>query len=244
MTGRLYGLGLGPGDPELLTLKAARLLAAVPVIAYPHAEGGDSLARRIAAPHLPGGQIEIPIGLCMTTARRPAQDAYDAAAAAMTAHLAAGRDVAALCEGDPFFYSSFMYLFERLAARFPVEIVPGVSSLGAAAALARRPLAARNDGFAVVPAPLADAAIARRLEGAEGFAILKLGRHFARVKALLATLGLAEHCTYVENATMPGGRALPLAETGDEAPYFSLILGYRGTEPALRLRSRQAELSA
>lgn len=235
MSGTLYGLGLGPGDPELLTLKALRILKAAPVVAYPAAEGSPSLARSIAGPHLPGGQTEIPIGLSMTTARGPARAAYDRAAGAIAAHLTAGRDVAALCEGDPFFYGSFMYLFERLAGRFPVEIVPGVPSLAAAAAAARHPLVARNDTLAVIPAPLPDAGIARRIEGAEGFAILKLGRHFSRVKALIGSLGLLDACTYVERASLPRQRVLPLGDAGDDAPYFALILGYRGAEPAMRL---------
>ncbi|WP_152047756.1 precorrin-2 C(20)-methyltransferase [Aureimonas psammosilenae] len=238
MTGRLFGLGLGPGDPELLTLKAARILRSVPVIAYPAAEGGGSFARAIAAPHLPGGQEEIAISLCMSTAREPAQSAYAEAAEAIAAHLSAGRDVAALCEGDPFFYGSFMYLFERLATRFPVEIVPGVSSLTAAAARAFQPLVARNDALCVIPAPLPDEAILRLVESAEGFAILKLGRHFSRVKALLAAAGLLDACTYVERATLPDERILPLSAV-ETAPYFSMIVGYRGLEPAMTTRPRE-----
>ncbi|KAB0679643.1 precorrin-2 C(20)-methyltransferase [Aureimonas leprariae] len=240
MSGTLYGLGLGPGDPELVTLKAARILRQAPVIAYPLAEGTPSFARAIAAPHLPGGQSEIAIGLCMADAREPARAAYDRAAFEIAAHLGAGRDVAALCEGDPFFYGSFMYLFERLAADFAVEIVPGVSSLAATAAAARRPLAARNDTVVVIPAPLPDATIAARIEGATSFAIMKLGRHFARVKALLAELRLIDACIYVERASLPEERILPLAETGNDAPYFAMILGYRGAEPAMQVPRRKA----
>ena len=227
--GTLFGLGLGPGDPELVTIKAARILRDAPVISYPRAEGSSSFARAIAAPHLGAGPIEIAIELRMVAdAPEPAALAYDRAAEAIAAHLEAGRTVAALCEGDPMFYGSFMYLFERLAPRFPVTVVPGVSSLGAASAAARRPLAARNDVLSAIPAPLSDAAIERRLDEATGFAILKLGRHFGRVKALLGRLGLAERCTYVERASLADERVLPLADTGDEAPYFSIILGHRG----------------
>ena len=134
MTGKLYGVGLGPGDPELLTLKALRILKSVPVIAWPAPDEGHSFARSIAADHLPGGQVEIAIRVPMRVERFPAQEIYDRAAEEIAAHLDAGRDVAVLCEGDPFFYGSFMYLFERLAGRYETEIVPGVSSIMAAGA--------------------------------------------------------------------------------------------------------------
>ena len=134
MSGTLYGLGIGPGDPELITLKALRLLRAAPVVAYPAPEAGDSLARAIVAPHLTGGQAELAIRMPLVPGKFPATEVYEAAEVELGTHLEAGRDVAALCEGDPFFYGSFMYLFSRLAARFPVQVVPGVSSLTACAA--------------------------------------------------------------------------------------------------------------
>ncbi len=129
MSATLYGLGIGPGDPDLITIKALRILQAVPVIAYPAPETGDSLARSIVSPHLNGDQQEIPIRMPMLSARFPAQAVYDWAAEAIGSHLEAGSDVAVLCEGDPFFYGSFMYLFARMAARHTVEVIPGVSSL-------------------------------------------------------------------------------------------------------------------
>jgi len=231
VTGTLYGLGLGPGDPELLTLKAHRILRSVPVIAYPLAEGGDSFARRIAAPHLPGEQEEIAIPLRMSADRAPGRAAYDAAAPRIAACLQAGRDVAVLCEGDPFFYGSFLYLFARLAGRFPTVVVPGISSVMAAAAAARRPLSARHDTVLVLPATLPDEALRAAMTGADSIAILKLGRHFARVKALIRQEGLLERALFAERVTLPDERVLPLAETGDAAPYFSMILVYRGSEP-------------
>lgn len=231
--GTLYGLGLGPGDPELVTLKAHRILRRAPVIAYPAAEGAQSLARRIAAPHLPGGQEEIAIAIAMSTDRAPGRAAYDAAAPRIAAHLAAGRDVAVLCEGDPFFYGSFLYLFARLTHRFPAEVVPGVSSVMAAAAALGRPLGARHDTVAVLPATLPDEALRAGIEGSTSVAILKLGRHFARVKALLRDMGLESRALYAERVSLPGQRLLALAETGDTAPYFALLLVYRGEEPAI-----------
>lgn len=231
MTGTLYGLGVGPGDPELITLKALRLLRTVDLVAYPALEEGDSLARAIVADHLPAGVEEYAIRIPMQVERDPAQAVYDRAAAHLGAALAAGRSVAVLCEGDPFFYGSFMYLFGRLAARHRVEVVPGVSSLTACAARLGNPLAARNDTLVVLPAPLDDETLAARLDGVDAAAIIKVGRHFPRIRALLARLGLAGRARYVERATMAAERVLPLdAVEGDGAPYFSTILIHRRGE--------------
>ena len=228
MSGIIYGLGVGPGDPELMTLKAWRILRHVAVIAYPAPEEGPSFARGIVAPFLSPAQIELPIRIPMEAARFPAQAVYDRAAEEIAAHSAAGRDIAVLCQGDPFFYGSFMYLFGRLAERCTVEIVPGVSSLGACAAAAGFPLAARNDALIVLPATLPDDALARRLEACDAAAIIKLGRHFARVRDLLARLGLAETARYIEHASLANARLLPLdAVDPAAAPYFSMILLHR-----------------
>ncbi len=175
MSGTLYGVGLGPGDPDLITLKAARLIGAARVLAWPALEDGDSFARSIAAGLIAPGTREIAIRVPMRDARGPAQAAYDRAAAEIAAALEAGEDVACLCEGDPLFYGSFMYLFARLSPRFRVEVVPGVTSLTAAAARAGRPLAARNEVISVLPAPLADAELTARIAAADTVAVLKLG---------------------------------------------------------------------
>ena len=231
MTGKLYGLGIGPGDPELLTLKALRLLQAAPVVAYPAPEEGDSLARAIVAPHLPGGQTEIEIRMPMVAARFPAQEVYDWAAGEIGGHLEAGRDVAVLCEGDPFFYGSFMYLFGRVAERFPVEVVPGVSSLTACAAVLGAPLAARNDVLTVIPATLERHELAQLLRDAEAAAIIKVGRHLQKVRKVLDLLGLLDRARYVERATMGEQRILPLDSLEEAgAPYFSMILVHRRGE--------------
>ena len=150
MTGTVYGLGVGPGDPELITLKALRLLRAASLVVYPAPEEGESLTRAIVAPHLDGGREEMAIRMPMSAARFPADAIYDRAAAAIAARAAGGGDVAVLCEGDPFLYGSFMYLFARLAERVPVEAVPGVSSLTACAARLGFPLAARDDVLSVI----------------------------------------------------------------------------------------------
>jgi precorrin-2/cobalt-factor-2 C20-methyltransferase len=224
VSGRLYGLGLGPGDPELLTLKAARILAAVPVVAYPALEDGDSFARSIAAAHLRPGIREIVMRVPMSTDPTVALAAYDKAAMEIAAALDAGDDVAVLCQGDPFFYGSFMYVHARLADRFAVEVVPGVTSLTAVAAAGGRPLVARNETLAVLPATLAEEALVGRLAEADAAAIVKLGRHLPKVRAVLARLGRDADAVYVERASLPQQRVAPLAEAPDDAPYFSMVL--------------------
>ncbi|MGE0256414.1 MAG: precorrin-2 C(20)-methyltransferase [Alphaproteobacteria bacterium] len=234
MSGTLHGIGVGPGDPELMTLKAARLIGACPVVAWPAPLAGDSFARRIAAAHIRPDAVEIAIRMPLAADRFPVAAVYDAAAATIGGHLGAGRDVAVLCEGDPFLYGSFMYLFARLAERWPTEIVPGVTSLVACAAAARRPLASGGDVLAVVPAPLPDETIRARLEGCDAAAIVKLGRHLPRVRGVLAAAGLLDRATYVAHASLPQARVVPLAGfDAATAPYFSMILVHRaGGVPA------------
>jgi precorrin-2/cobalt-factor-2 C20-methyltransferase len=227
----LYGIGVGPGDPELLTLKALRLIRAAAVIAYPAPEHGDSLARAIVASHLPGGQTEIAIRMPLETARFPAQAVYDRAAAEIAGHLRAGRDVAVLCQGDPFFYGSFMYLFGRLASDWRVEVVPGVSSLTACAAALGAPQAARDDVLTVVPASLPEARLEAVLKDAEAAAILKLGRHFAKLRRVLDRLGLTARARYIEHASMASQRIAPIGTLADGmVPYFAMVLVHRRGE--------------
>ena len=230
MTGTLYGLGVGPGDPELITLKALRLLQSCPVIAYPAPENGASMARAIAAPHLPEGRIEITIAMPLDAGHGPLEAAYDRAAAEVAGHLDAGSDVAALCEGDPFFYGSFMYLFGRLASTHRVEVVPGVSSLVAGPAALGAPLASRDDTLLVVPATLSEEALRARLDGVDAAVIIKVGRHLDKVRRLLDGLGLTANAHYIEHATMADQRMASLADAGPRAPYFSMVVVHRRGE--------------
>lgn len=231
MTGTLYGIGVGPGDPELLTLKAHRLLREAYVIAYPAPDTGESFARQIVSDFLSPDQLEIPIVVPMRTERFPAKAVYDASAANISQHLDAGSNVVVLCEGDPFFYGSFMYLYERLAERYRCEIVPGVSSVMAAGAGLKRPLAARNDVLSVIPGPLEDSIILRHLQSADAAAIIKLGRHFNRIRALLEQHDLFSRAYYLERLTLQTERIMALKDVPeDTAPYFSMILIYKGAE--------------
>ncbi|WP_425092784.1 precorrin-2 C(20)-methyltransferase [Tropicimonas sp. S265A] len=233
MTGTLYGVGLGPGDPELMTLKADRLIREAKVVAYPALVEGDSFARSIAAAAIPETAREIRIEVPMTPARAPAQAAYDSAAEDIAQTLSDGHDVVCLCEGDPFFYGSFMYLHARLADRFDVQVVPGVTSMTACAARAARPLVARNEVLTVLPGPLPEDTLYARLEEADTVVIMKVGRHITKIRRVLTHAGLAAQARYLERATLPAERAMPLADAPDPAPYFSMILVTKGADPWL-----------
>ncbi|WP_068112835.1 precorrin-2 C(20)-methyltransferase [Tropicimonas marinistellae] len=224
MSGTLYGLGLGPGDPELMTLKAHRLISTAEVIAYPAPDSGDSFARSIAASFIPVGAREIPIVIPMRSARFPAQEVYDAAAGEIAAVLETGGDVVVLCEGDPFFYGSFMYLFARLADRFPTEVVPGVSSLCAVTAAAGLPLIARDEVLTVLPATLPAAELEAQIRKSNAVAIMKLGRHFAKVRSMLDGLGLGERAVFVSHASLPEQNVCPLSRAPETVPYFSMVV--------------------
>jgi len=231
--GVLFGVGLGPGDPELMTLKAHRLISAAEVIAYPALAGAGSFARAIAADTIPPAAREIVIDVPMTAAREPAQAAYDSGAADIAAVLETGQDVVCLCEGDPFFYGSFMYLFARLSGRFDVRVVPGVTSVTACAARAGLPLAARNERLTVLPGPLPADELRARIAGADGVAIMKVGRHLPKVRAVIEELGLAAQAVYVERASLAREVVCPLSEAPAQAPYFSMILLTKGADPWL-----------
>ncbi len=231
MTATLYGLGVGPGDPELMTLKAHGILKSAKIIAYPAPDTGASFAREIVTEYIREDATEIPIIIPMRTQRFPAQEIYDEAARTIAHHLDRGEDVVVLCEGDPFFYGSFMYLYARLNAQYTIEVVPGVSSLMACAAEFGRPLAARNDVLTIIPAPLAPEQIKRQLEKTDAAAIIKIGRHYDKIYSILDELGLLERAGYVERASLPNQKIARLSQTNiDKAPYFSMILVYRGGE--------------
>jgi precorrin-2/cobalt-factor-2 C20-methyltransferase len=233
MSGVLYGVGLGPGDPELITLKAARLIETAAVIAYPALPNEASFARAIGAGLIPEGAREIVVDMPITLERGPAQAGYDAGAQKIAAELEAGRDVVMLCEGDPFFYGSFMYLHARLASRFRVEIVPGVASAMASAARAGVPLVARNEVLTVLPAPLSGEVLKARIAATDSAVVMKLGRHLGKVRRVIGRLGLMDRAWYVERATLAEERVVPLAEAPEEAPYFSMIIVTKGADPWL-----------
>jgi precorrin-2 C20-methyltransferase/precorrin-3B C17-methyltransferase len=233
VTGRLYGVGLGPGDPELVTVKAARLIGAADVVAFHAAQHGRSVARALAAPYLRDGQVEELLVYPVTTEttdhpggyQGAIDEFYEAAAARLAAHLDAGRDVVVLAEGDPFFYGSYMHMHKRLAHRYPSEVVPGVTSVSGAAAVLGRPLVERDEVLTVLPGTLPPDELAEWLATTDSAAVMKLGRTFRNVREAFDTAGLLERAFYVERATTDRQRILPLAEVDpDTVPYFSLAL--------------------
>lgn len=224
MTGKLIGIGVGPGDPELITLKALKTIKEAKVIAYPSTETGESFARNIVKDYFPDHVLEIPIKIPMVESRFPSQLIYNTASDEISAHLKTGGNVIVLCQGDPFFYGSFMYLFSRFAGKYPVEIIPGISSLNACSAVSQRPLCSRLESLSVFPAGLNEDEILNQLEKEGAFAIMKVGKHLAKLKNLLNKKGMNDRAIYVSHATLPNQKVLPLSEAPETAPYFSMIL--------------------
>jgi precorrin-2 C20-methyltransferase/precorrin-3B C17-methyltransferase len=231
--GTLWGVGLGPGDPELVTVKAARVIGAADVVVYHSARHGRSIARTIAAPYLREGQVEEHLVYPVTTetSDHPGgyagamEDFYRESADRIAAHLRAGRDVALLAEGDPLFYSSYMHMHTRLTERFDAVIVPGVTSVSAASAAIATPLVQGDQVLTILPGTLPADELARRLADTDAAVILKLGRSYPAVRQALSESGRLEEAFYVERASTTKQRVLPAAEVDDESvPYFSLAM--------------------
>lgn len=225
MAAQLYGVGVGPGDPELITLKAWKIIQQVEVVAYQAAAERQSVARQIVATYLSGDQEELCFRFPRALDPVAAKSDYDRATAPIVACLDQGKQVAVLCEGDPLFYGSFMYLFTRLSDRYVTEVVPGVCSPMAAAAVLGLPLSYRNDVFSVLSATLAPEQLEAQLLNANAAAIIKLSRHFDKVRQILIKLGLAERARYIECATMASQQTMPLlAVDAARVPYFAMVL--------------------
>ena len=231
--GRLLGLGVGPGDPELITLKALRLLREAPVVGYFVAKGKRGNAFGIIEAHLQPEQTLLPLVYPVTTEALPAplsyeqviSDFYDEASVQVAEHLDAGRDVAVICEGDPFFYGSYMYLHDRLAQRYEAEVIPGVCSMLGGASVLGAPLVYRNQSLSVLSGVLPAEELTRRLADADAAVIMKLGRNFPKVRQVLGELGLDGRALYVERATMANQKIVPLDQVDPQSsPYFSLII--------------------
>ncbi|MEP9375835.1 precorrin-2 C(20)-methyltransferase [Aquabacter sp. CN5-332] len=233
MSGRLIGVGVGPGDPELMTFKAARAIREADVVAYFAKAGNGSHARAIAAQHFTEGVQELPLLYPVTTeihrhdpAYREAIAAfYEASAMTVAARLEAGKTVAVLSEGDPLFYGSYMHLHVRLSQRFPAEVIAGVTGMSGCWSMVGVPIAQGDDVLMVLPGTLEEAELARRLREADAAVIMKVGRNLPKIRRALAAAGRLGRAHYVERGTMTGCATVPLAERPDTpAPYFAMVL--------------------
>jgi precorrin-2/cobalt-factor-2 C20-methyltransferase len=232
-TGRLIGVGVGPGDPGLLTLNAIAALSEADVIAHLAKTGNASNARTIAAKHFRPGVEELSL-LYPVTTEIPKEDAsyretlrafYDGAAAQIAAHLDRGHTVAVIAEGDPLFYGSYMHLHVRLARRYPTEVIAGVTGMSGCWSAIGEPIAQGDDVFTVLPGTLPEFELERRLADADAAVVMKIGRHLAKVRRALDRAGRLERAIYVERGTMTNAAIMPLIDKLDTyAPYFAIVL--------------------
>jgi precorrin-2/cobalt-factor-2 C20-methyltransferase len=231
-TGRLIGVGTGPGDPELLTLKAARALQEADVVAHFAKRGGNGNARAIVEGRLKPGVVELPLHYPVTTEIDKNHDDYKAqilafyeeSAGTVAAHLSQGRTVAVLSEGDPLFYGSYMHLHVRLADRFPTEVIPGVTAMSGCWSATGEPIVQGDEVLTVLPGTMAEAELSRRLADTDAAVIMKVGRNLPKIRRALQAAGKAERALYVERGTMADGRSMLLSEKDGPAPYFSIVL--------------------
>ncbi len=231
--GRLIGVGTGPGDPELLTLKAVRALAEADVVAHFAKRGSNGNARTIVGDHMRADVIELPLIYPVTTEiakdhedyRKAIHGFYEDSARAVGAHLDQGRTVAILSEGDPLFYGSYMHLHVRLATRYDTEVIPGVTAMSGCWSQTGIPIVQGDDVLSVLPGTMSEFQLTRRLADTDAAVIMKVGRNLPKIRRALEAAGKLGQAMYVERGTMPSGHSMPLRDKADDrAPYFALIL--------------------
>lgn len=233
-TGTLYGVGVGPGDPELMSLKAARILRAAPVVAYFAKKGSDGNAHRVVNGHLNRDAVLLRLDYPVTT-EIPESDPdyqaalsafYDASAASLAERLDDGIDVAVLCIGDPFFYGSYAHLHERLARRFDCEVVPGITAMSGCWTRAALPMTCGDDALTVLSGTMPEDRLIERLGSCDAVVIMKVGRNLPKIRQALARAGMLDRAIYVERGTTPEEQIVRLADKRDdgEAPYFGIVL--------------------
>ena len=232
-TGRLIGVGTGPGDPELLTVKAVRALEAADVVAWFAKRGSNGNARGIVGPHFRETWIELPLVYPVTTEihkdskdyREAILGFYEESVHKIEQHLENGKTVAVLSEGDPLFYGSYMHLHVRLADRWPTEVIPGVTAMSGCWSQTGTPIVQGDDILTVLPGTLSEFELARRLADTDAAVIMKVGRNLPKIRKALASTGMLDRAIYVERGTMANTQSVRLAEKADdEAPYFSIVL--------------------
>jgi precorrin-2/cobalt-factor-2 C20-methyltransferase len=231
--GVLRVVGVGPGDPELMTLKAARILASADVVAFFAKAGRPGHARHIVEGALNPAAEQLRLEYPFTTEVAVSEprylaemgEFYERCADLLASRLGRGCEVALLSEGDPFFYGSSMYLFDRLARDYPNEVVPGVTGMSGCWAQARLPICHGDDVLCVLPGTLDEATLTARLQGADAAVIMKVGRNLPKIRRALAAAGLLDRAVFVERGTMGDQRITPLISLAESpAPYFSLVL--------------------
>lgn len=231
--GKLIGVGTGPGDPDLLTVKAVKAIRSADVLAWFAKEGKRGNGRGIVEGLVPETTVELPLYYPVTTEIHRARPEYvdqvtrfyEDSTSAIAEHLSAGRTVAVLSEGDPLFYGSYMHLHVRLANRFPTEVVPGVTAMSGCWSQAGLPIVQGDDVLSVLPGTMDEDQLVRRLRDTEAAVIMKVGRNLPKVRRALIEAGRLDQAFYVERGTMVNTSMTPLAsKPDDEAPYFSIVL--------------------
>jgi precorrin-2/cobalt-factor-2 C20-methyltransferase len=231
--GKLIGVGVGPGDPELLTLKALNALKSADIVAHFAKSGNPSNARASVAQYLQPGVTELPLLYPVTTEevsssaayRSAIQEFFDKSAADVAAHLQAGKNVAVLSEGDPLFFGSYMHLHVRLMNQFPTAVIPGVTAMSGCWSAAGLPIARGDDVLTVVPGTLDERELLRRFQQNDPTVVMKIGRNLAKVRRSLAAAERLAHATYVERVSLENQRMMPLTDKLDDAaPYLAIIL--------------------
>jgi precorrin-2/cobalt-factor-2 C20-methyltransferase len=231
--GKLIGVGVGPGDPDLLTLKAVQALKTADVVAHFAKAGNTSHARATALRFLRPGLAELPLLYPITT-EAPAADAayqsaiqafFDESASRVAMHLDAGKTVAVLSEGDPLFFGSYMHLHIRLMKRYPTDVIPGVTGMSGCWSAAGLPMVQGDDVLTVLPATLSEAELIRRFRQNEPTVVMKVGRNLPKLRRALIAAGRLTHAVYVERGTMEHEKLMPMMEKHtDSAPYFAIVL--------------------
>jgi precorrin-2/cobalt-factor-2 C20-methyltransferase len=233
MTGRLIGVGVGPGDPELLTLKAVRALREADVIAHFAKVGHSSHARASAEQFFAPTAVDCPLLYPITTELPAGSPEYrsaigaffDQSAAQVAEYLDSGRDVAVLSEGDPLFFGSYMHIHVRLQGRYPVQVIPGVTAMSAAWSAAGVAMVHGDQALTVVPGTLSEEELQRRLRQHESAVVMKVGRNLGKIRRALIACDRLSHSIYVERASLAQQKISRLAEKdGDHAPYFAMVL--------------------
>lgn len=237
---KIYAVGVGPGDPELLTRKAERVIRSVPVICTPTGTAdAASYALSIVEQFIDRNRQEVIVQLFpMKKDQAGLDEFWNAAAAQVADRITQGLDVAFITIGDPFLYSTFLYLYRIFMERYPdipIEIIPGISSINAAAALAGLPLGMAAERIAILPATYEDDELRRTLTEFDTVVLMKVNRVFDRVYALLTELGLAHQAAFVRRVGSNEQEVvLDLATlVGQKLDYLSMLIVKRHPSPII-----------